>query len=193
MAGNSDLVLAGVAGGGADGTGLAWFAPKGSTAPTSATATLDAAFLDAGIASEDGLAKKVKESSKEILGYGLFVPIRTIVTSSVITFVVTFRETNPVALAVYDRQPLSSITPDGSGDFGYGVGAYVQQRLAVVFDLADGTNRIRYYAPNVEVTDRGDEGGKQGESIAYQVTLTAYPGSDGNAVHKFFHVPALAA
>jgi hypothetical protein len=40
MAINTDLILAGISGGGASGAELAWFAPTGTTAPTDASTTL---------------------------------------------------------------------------------------------------------------------------------------------------------
>lgn len=188
---NRDLILAGVAGGGS-GASLAWFAPKGTQMPTSADAELDPAFLDPGYITEDGLAKAVSEDSTDIPAYGMSVPVRTLITSSKVTFQLAFLESNPVSLAIYNRLPLDGITVDatkGSLDFTEGTARTIE--YAAVFDIADGANLIRGCVPDLQVTDREDYSIKAGEAITQGVTCTAYPGSDGVAVHWFYVLNAL--
>lgn len=198
MTANRDLILAGVAGGGS-GTSLSWFAPKGSTLPTAAAgvgATLDTALKDAGLITEDGLRKGVDENSSDVNAYGVTVPVRTLTTRSKITFGLTFLESNPTVLSIYNRLPLTGddalvVGTDGSLDFTEGV-----QRVAeysAVFDIIDGANHIRGVVPVLQVTDRTEFNVKAGEPITYGVTLTAYPGSDGVAVHWYYILDALAA
>lgn len=193
MATNSDLILAGVEAGGPTATSLAWFAVRGATGPTDATSALDAAFFDAGWCSDDGLTADVKESSKDIAAYGSFVPVRTIVTSSITTFKLTMLESNPVSAAVYHRKTLGSIVPDASGAFDFSTGTYSRQPLCGVFDIVDGTNHLRAYCPALEVTDRDSVDTKAGDAITYGVTLTAYPNSAGVAIHWFYVMNALAS
>lgn len=190
---NSDLILAGTGASGADGTSLAWFADQGSTGPTDSTTTLDAAFKSAGLCNEDGLTASVKEDSKEIPAYGLFVPARTIVTTSVTTFKLTMLETNPISVAVYNRKTLSAIVPAADGSFSIATGRYAKVRMAAVFDVVDGTNHLRAYAPAIEVTDRDDIDTKAGDAITYGVTMTAFPDSTGNAIYWFYLMGALAS
>lgn len=198
MTANRDLILAGVAGGGS-GTSLSWFGPKGTTLPTSAAgvgATLDTALKDAGLITEDGLRKGVDENSSDVNAYGVTVPVRTLTTRSKITFGLTFLESNPIVLSIYNRLPLTGddalvVGTDGSLDFTEGV-----QRVAeysAVFDIIDGANHIRGVVPVLQVTDRTEFNVKAGEPITYGVTLTAYPGSDGVAVHWYYILDALAA
>jgi hypothetical protein len=56
----------------------------------------------------------------------------------------------------------------------------------------DGNNHLRAFCPSVEVTDRADLSVTAGSEISYGVTLTAYPGTDGVAVHWFYLLAALA-
>jgi hypothetical protein len=171
----------------------------GGTSPAVAVTTTTpgvGGFRSAGLVSEDGLEKAVSESSNDIKAYGIFVPVRKIVTSSEVTIKLTFLETNPVSLAVYDRLPLSgvdSISPDASGAFSVQEGASRTQRYAAVFEVVDGDNHIRMYAPSVEVTDREGFSVKAGEAITRGVTLTAYPNSSGVSIETFYKVPALAS
>lgn len=190
---NSDLILAGTAAGGDDGTSLAWFAMPGATGPVNTTDALDAAFLSAGLCSEDGLTAAVKEDSNDIGAFGLFVPARTIVTSSVTTFKLTMLESNPVSLAVYNRKALTAIVPDSGGAFSFATGKHARQRMAGVFDIVDDNDHLRAYCPAIEVTDRDDIDTKKGDSISYGVTLTAFPDSQGNAIYWMYKMGALAS
>ena len=187
---NNNNILAGVAAGGA-GLSLAWFAPEGTAAPTSATVALAAAWKDAGLCTENGLSIKVSESSKDIQAFGSGAPVRTLVTNSKLTFDLAFLESNPISLAVYNRLALDTIKPDATGAFDFGVGDHRSQKYAATFDVVDGANHLRFYCPSVEVTDRQDLAVQAGSEISYGVTLTAYPGSDGVAVHEFYVVNAL--
>ena len=186
---NSDLVLAGVSGG--VGNGLAWFAPLGTAAPTDAKTALAAAYKDAGLITENGLSKKVSESSKDIQAFGQGAPARTLVTSSKTTFDLAFLESNLVSLAVYNRKALGSLTADATGAIDFTEGVHQTQKYAAVFDVIDGPNHIRMFCPSVEVTDRQDLSISAGNEISYGVTLTAYPGADGVAIHTFMVLDAL--
>lgn len=195
MTANPDLLLAGVSGGGTGGTGLAWFGPHGSTMPTSATATLDAAFRDAGLITEDGLTRGVEEESTDIPAFGLFVPARTLVTSSKVTFQLSFLESNAVSLAVYHRLPLTgsgAIVPGADGAFDFTEGTARTISYAAVFDMVDGSNHVRAVCPTLQVTDRTEFQVSAGSPISYGVTLTAYPASDGVAVHWYYKLADLA-
>ena len=51
-------------------TGAVFYAPAGSTLPTTADAELDTAFVCVGTISDDGLTRKTKKSTKEIKDWG---------------------------------------------------------------------------------------------------------------------------
>lgn len=195
MTANPDLILAGVGASGAGGTGLSWFAPHGTTTPTTAIAALDGAFRDGGLITEDGLTRGVEEQSTDINAYGLFVPARTLVTSSKVTFQLAFLESNPVALSVYHRLPLTggdALVPDGDGAFDFTEGSARTIKYTAVFDLVDGDNHVRAVCPTLEVTDRAEFAVQAGGAVAYGVTLTAFPASDGVAVHWYYLLAALS-
>jgi hypothetical protein len=44
-----------------------------------------------------------------------------------------------------------------------------------IIDVVDGSELIRTYIPNGEVTEVGDRVYASGEPIGYEVTITAYP------------------
>lgn len=192
MAGNPDLIIGGVAGG--DGaTGLAWFAVHGTAGPTDATTALAAAFKDAGIVADSGLTEAISENTTTVNGFGLSTAARKFVTSTDQTFELTFLESNPISVAVYNRLPLDALTVSALGAFDLTTGSARSIRYAAVFDLLDGLNHRRVFAPDIEVTGRGNKVTAPGGAVSYPVTLTAYTGSDGVATHEFYLLDALAS
>ena len=195
MSGNADLILAGIAGGGAAGNSLAYFAPPGTALPLDATTAPIAAFRDAGWITEDGLSGQVAEDSNDIPAFGTFAPVRTIVTTSKQTFDISFLETNEVSLSVYHRKPLTGAGSldltevDGTLDFT--TGASASEKYVACFDLVDGDNHLRAVCPSVQVTDRGNLEIKSGQPVLYPVTLTAYPDDTGASVYWFYVLDAL--
>src|SRR5215218_2605771 len=137
MAGDNNLILAGVGGGGT-GSSLAYFAPQGTAAPTDALTALNAAYRDAGWITEDGLTRAVAEDSTDISAFGSGAPVRTLVTNSRVTFALGFLESNPVSLAIYHRLPLTAITPTATGAFSLTEGAARSAKYAAVFEVVDG-------------------------------------------------------
>jgi hypothetical protein len=169
----------------------------GGTTPAIAVTTTTPGvpgFQSAGLISEDGLTKGVKENSKDVRAYGLATAVRRIVTSTDVTFKMTFLETNRVSESVYSRMPLTGTSALSivNGAFLVTEGTFRSQRYAFVGDVVDGSSHIRYFCPLLEVTDRSDEVIKAGEVIGYEVTCTAYPGSDGVAVAKYTYIPGLS-
>lgn len=178
--------------GGADGTGLAWFAPPGSTAPTDGVTGLAAAWRNTGMISDNGLVQKFSESSKTIKAAGSTAIQRVLVTDDTFTFDLEFLENNQYSKAIFARKDINSITPGvGTGAFSVAYGLYTRQLYAAVFDMMDGTSHIRLYCSSVEVTNRKDITYANGSVSSYGVTVTAYPNSSGVAVQEYNIMPAL--
>ncbi len=190
MANNSNM-LVGTGAGGSDSLGLCWFAPTGTTAPTDESGALNAAFKDAGGISEEGVSVAMSETSKKIKFYGSQLAQRTIVTDQETTFKMKFMEANATSLAVYWRKALGSITPAVStGKFSITHGTYSVQFFSAVFDVIDGSNKLRMYCPKLEVTNRDDLTIGNGNEISWGAELTAYPVS-GVAIALYFAIPSL--
>lgn len=195
MTANRNLILAGMNGGGTAGTALAMFAEPGTPMPTAARgtgSTLDAGFLDPGWITEDGLTRSVDVDTTDVNAYGSAVPVRIIKTSRTVTFNIGFLESNPVSLAIYHELPLAALSPDANGAFDFTEGKARSQLYAAVFDIVDGPNHIRAVCPQLEVTGQEDFSAAPGTPITYGVTFTAYPGSDGTAIHWYYVLDALA-
>jgi hypothetical protein len=205
MTADRNMILAGMNGGGAAGTALALFANVGATMPADATTdpTVGAggtAWHDPGWITEDGLTRAVNVDTNDVKAYGSSVPVRIIKTSRTTTFSIKFLESNPVSLAIYHELPLGTPAPgdpgitvdDTDGSFDFTEGAARSQLYAAVFDVVDGNNHVRAVVPTLEVTGQEDFAAAPGAPLTYGVTMTAYPGSDGVAIHWFYVLDALA-
>jgi hypothetical protein len=209
MTANRNLILAGISGGGAAGTALAMFANVGATMPVDALtdpvqpvapAAPTPPWFDPGWITEDGLTRAVNVNTNEVNAYGSSVPVRIIKTSRTTTFSIKFLESNPVSLAIYHELPLGppaqptdpGITVDDSdGSFDIQEGSARSQLYAAYFDIVDGKNHVRALVPQLEVTGQEDFAAAPGAPLTYGVTFTAYPGTDGVAIHWFYVLDAL--
>jgi hypothetical protein len=188
---NPDLVLAGTGAGGSDGAALVWVAPEGTAAPTTALTVLGSGWVNAGIISTDGLNYTPSESVKEIDGYGLDAPVRKITTSSAEDFDVVFMESSPTVLELYFRKALASLVPDSSGAVDFTTGTTTTEYFAVTFDIVDGDNHIRIYAPKCQNATRKGQQVQKGEAITYPVTISVLQSSTGIATHRWYVLDAL--
>lgn len=190
--GNNANIFSLTQAGGADGTGLAWFADLGATAPTDGTTGLPAAYRNVGMITDKGLVSKFAESQKKIKAAGSTAIQRTLVTDVEYGFDLEFMEQNQFSMAVFFRQAINSITPGvGTGAFSVTSGTYVRRQYAAVFDMLDGTNHVRAYCPNLEVTNRNNVTFATGTESPWGVSCTAYPTSSGVATQWFFIMTAL--
>lgn len=191
MSDNRNL-LAGVAATGVDGTGLVWMAIPGSTAPTDATTALAAAWKNMGGITEAGVSIKQNTSTTKKKFYGSPVTQRTLVTDQEYTIDVAYGELNARVMEVFWRKALLSIVPTvTTGAWATTAGTYSRQLYAMVVDMVDGVNRLRFYFPSVEVTNQGDIKIANSEALEWGVTLSAYPDTSGNAIYPFGAQPSL--
>lgn len=190
--GNNANIFSFTSAAGADGTGMMWVADLGATAPTDSTSGLPAAYRNVGMITDKGLVAKFAESQKKIKAAGSTAIQRTLITDVEYGFDVEFLEQNQYSMAVFFRQAINSITPGvGTGAFSTTTGTYVRRQYAMVFDMIDGTNHVRAYSPNIEVTNRSNVTFSNANEAPWGVGLTAYPNTSGVATQWFFLMSAL--
>ncbi len=183
---NRDLIIVGA-------DGYAYTDDLGSPAPTDAL-TVPSGFVagELGWCHQDGLVLDVNEDRTVFGAWGALGSVRTQVTQRTRTFKITPLESSPLVTALYDGVALP--TPDADGAWDYAINDAPGEDLrAWIFDVVDGNKIIRYYIANGEITGRGSITHNQTNMTSYEFTVTAYPDSDGNSVHKFVVQPALAA
>lgn len=163
----------------------------GTQTTNEATASIPVAFKDAGLCDAKGLDIKTNVSSNPVKSFGSLQVQRVLMTDQTKSVDITFQETGPVPVAVYNGVPVSSVTADASGFFKIATGLPTSTQYAVVFDVIDGANHVRYYAPYAQNTAPGDINVAQGQVLDRPVTLSLYPDAAGNTLYEYNLVDAL--
>ena len=172
-------------------SGAIWWAPKGTTLPTSATASLNQAFRALGYVSDDGLKNKNTPSSDDVKAWGGDVVLTT-QTEKSDEFEFTLIESLNVDVlkAIYGSDNVS-----GSLSTGITVRANSKEVEAaswVIDTIMTGGVLKRTVIEAGKLAELGDIVYKDNEPIGYEVTLKALPGSaafDGDT-HKEYIVEA---
>lgn len=170
-------------------SGAVFVAPAGTTLPTNATASLDAAFEGLGYVSEDGLVNEVETDTENVNAWGGDLVLVGQTTFSE-TFTVNLIETNEKALEVY--YGADNVTVDGSGNITVTQNSDVLPNVVVVFELVLTGGRIkRIVVPNAQIVDRsGEISYTDGEAIAYPAVFTAFPDDNGNTHTEYIAIVA---
>lgn len=171
-------------------TGAAYVAPPKTTLPTDSESTWNAAFTDIGWISDDGITESNSADSTEIKGWQGGQTVRKVISSSEMTFSFTAIETSKTVLELYHK---GSKVVTTTGKSVLAVKAPGPDRRTFGFDVIDGDSHIRIVIPDGEVTETGDITYKGDEAIAYELTITAYPGPDGTVAFKYSNDPAWSA
>lgn len=169
--------------------GIVSVAPTGSTLPTTTAATLDAAFVDVGLISEDGLEVNASADYQTIKAWDGST-VRKIQSSFDPTFKFTMMETNAESLELYWS---GSTVESNTGESKIEIGAFASDRRSFVIDVEDGTRIIRYVLPVAEVTERTAIAHKNTEAVAYGITLTAYPDTNNVAIYEYIDTDLTAS
>lgn len=151
-------------------TGALSVAPVGTTAPADSVAALNAAFKDLGYVSDDGVTETRGRSTNTIRGWQNADVVREVVTESDFKLQATLIETKKETVELFYGSTVSGV--DGSVLVKPSV---TGGRKAFVLDVVDGTELIRIYIPQGEVTEVGDTVYASGEPIGFEVTITGYP------------------
>ncbi|MFE7498212.1 hypothetical protein ACFU6O_03815 [Streptomyces albidoflavus] len=171
-------------------TGAAYVAAPDSTLPTDATTPWDAAFTDIGWISDDGITESNSADATEIKGWQGGATVRKVISASEMSFSFTAIETSKTVLELYHKGS-KVLTTDGKSVLA--VKAPGPDRRTFGFDVIDGNSHIRIVIPDGEVSETGDITYKGDEAVAYELTITAYPGPDGTVAIKYSDDPAWGA
>ncbi|WP_405793347.1 hypothetical protein [Streptomyces sp. NBC_01506] len=168
-------------------TGAAYVAPLNSVKPTDATSPWPVTATDVGWISDDGITESNTAETSEIKGWQGGQTVRKVISSSEMTFQFTAIETSKTVLELYHKGSKVLTT---SGKSVLAVKAPGPDRRQFGFDVIDGNSHVRIVVPDGEVTETGDIVYKGDEAIAYDLTITAYPGTDGTVAVKYSDDPS---
>lgn len=162
--------------------GIVSVAPVGTTLPTTTAATLDSAFADVGIISEDGVEVAASADYTTIPGWDGST-VRKIRSSFDPTVAFTMLETNKESVELYWS---GSTVAANTGESKLQIAPFTTDRRAFVIDVEDGDRLTRYVLPIAEVTERQPITHRNTEAVAYGITITAYPDDSGFAIYEYF-------
>jgi hypothetical protein len=163
-------------------TGAVAVGPTSTTAPLDATTALTGT-KDLGYVDEAGVTETRERSTTKLKAWQNADTVREVVTDASITYKFKLVQTNADTVGLYYGTTVDAtdgsvvIKPAATGG-----------RQAFVIDVVDGTDYIRAWIPEGELTAVGDQTYASGEAIAYDVTITAYPATSlsGGSVKKFY-------
>lgn len=159
-------------------SGAVFVAPMGTTLPTDATTALDAAFTCLGYVSEDGLENNNEMDVSEIKAWGGAIVYRSL-NGLNDNFALSLIESENVDVLknVYGD---NNVTEDASGNITVNIVTEDPQEKIWVFDLAlRGGRAKRIVIPDGAVTSRETITYNDSDAIAYGITVSAYPDSNG--------------
>ena len=162
--------------------GAIFSAPTGTDVPTSASATLTAAFANLGYVSEDGLVNSIETNYESITAWGGDEVLKAL-TSRSEAFTWSFLQTDADVLKeVYGQ---SNVTVE-SDTLAVIHNAATMPKRVFVFDILLTEGKVmRHVIPSRQITEVGDVNYKDGEPISYEVTLSCFPDSAGNTAYTY--------
>lgn len=164
-------------------SGAVFSAPLGTTAPTDATTPLGSAFECLGHVSEDGLSNTNEMDVSEIKAWGGMIVYRSL-NSLTDNFGLKLIESENVEVLkrVYGEDNVS--VDAETDDITISIKADDPEERVWVFEIAlRGGKKKRIVIPDGAITAREEITYNDSDAIAYGITVSAYPNSDGET-HK---------
>jgi hypothetical protein len=146
------------------GTGEAYFAAEGATAPTNATSSLDAAYKGLGYTDPDGLSFTFSRNTSDIDAWqGSKLRVLTNAEPVSVTLKLMETKTDVLLFAFGGGTVVSGVfTPPEEG---------VNAVRAFVVDFTDNTTKYRYYFPRAQVAGDVSFQLARTSGVAYDLTV----------------------
>lgn len=163
---------------------------KGATPPTDAVAAPGAAFTELGWLGDDGLTETRDVSADQKRAWQGGALVRTVRSSDTRKFKCVAWETTATVMAL--TRPGSEVTTT-AGVTHTKVKAFTGSDIrSWIIDQKDGDINVRKIVAQGEVVEMGDIVSKNGELVAYELTIECYPASDGTLYEEYSDDPAVA-
>ncbi|MGW2170417.1 phage tail tube protein [Streptomyces sp. NPDC001705] len=170
MANNADNVRAAL-------NGSIFLAPKGSTAPADLTAPWDAAWVDLGYMSDDGVSMEYSTDVEDINAWQSLSPVRRILTSVNMTLGFTAIELKASTITAYfPDSVITEVTEDTVWRLDIPA-APGPAEWAIGLEWIDGDIKNRLVVPRGEITDRGAIPLGRSAAVGLEMTVSAYASS----------------
>ena len=161
-------------------TGAIFFAPKGTTAPTSCATDLGVAFICLGYITEEGLS--IGNETNAIKAWGGDEPIATKKESFKFS---AMQSLDPDVLSVVYGEDNVSID-DGTGEITVASDANISQSGVWVYDtIMTGNRAKRIVVPDGTLSELGDITYKDEEAVVFPITVKANPDINGKCHYEY--------
>lgn len=164
-------------------TGAVYMAPTGTALPTSIAGSLNAAFVDVGYLSEDGITLSNSVETTDLTAWQNAAVVRKIQTSHELSAAFSMLETNANSLELYFNDYTAG--PGGTDAVVQVTGTQGWRGCMVIDITDDATNDVRIVLPDAQVIEFADINVVNGDAMQYGVTLTCYP--DGSDVKAYLY------
>lgn len=132
---------------------------------------LPATTVEHGFANEDGINVTGSRSTTNIMAWQNATLVRTVVTEASVTYTFTLMQTNDENAGLYFGATKNPVT----GAFHWDPSRTGGRRQWVIDVIDEGVNKkVRYYIPNGEVTEVGEQNIASASNLGFTVTITAY-------------------
>lgn len=158
-------------------TGNVYFGAAHAGDTITGVSTVPSGLTALGYLSDDGFTIKPERKTDDLKAWQNADVVRTVATESSLEVSFTMIESKKEAIELFWQTSVTAAADSGSFDISPGVTTGVH---SLVIDVVDGKEVIRYYFPEVELVDRDEMKGKNGEIYGYGVTLKAYPAQINN-------------
>jgi hypothetical protein len=154
-------------------TGKIYFGPLGVVAPTDLVSAWDAAWIDVGLLSEDGVEMTYSTETSDIPVWQSLSPARKILTGVDLTLAFTGMEMKREVVTLYF--PSSTITTPSAGVHSLAIPASPEpDERALGFEWEDGAIINRLVVPRQEITERGSITVSRSGAASLNMTSSAY-------------------
>lgn len=163
--------------------GAVFYAPAGTTVPTTASGSLDAAFKDLGYISDEGLVNSLNKAADQTRAWGGdIVNVEVSEPTDEFKFTLIQSLSSEVLKFIYDA---SNVTAAGSS-ISVNVNHTAPAGYAFVFDMVmKGGVAKRIVVPEAYLSSLDDITYVDGEVTGYACTITATADSSGNTHYEY--------
>lgn len=165
-------------------TAAIYVADTGTTIPTTAAGVWDAAFVELGYVTPDGISVEPQDETAEIKAMQNGDTVRTLIIGSKLTLGFALMETTATGLELYYKG--ATVTGTGTGPASIEIKNPTAERHVFGLDIIDGSRVVRWTLGAGEVSERGAITYRNDEAITYPLTITAYPDENGVLATEHF-------
>lgn len=165
-------------------------APLGTSVPTDASTALDDAFVNLGYVSDDGITisrETETDDFKDLNGD----TVLSVITSTKDSFNCNLMESKEeVFKEVYGQDNVTVTETTGTTEVTHKITVKTNskdmpQRIYVMEFVLTGGKKMRKVIPLGKLTEWGDQEYQSGETIKYEITISAAPDTNGNTMYTY--------